>query len=357
MIPALWSVPEFDTIVENEGLDVSTVANTVARGLIIGLSQNVTNNPSDGDSATAMLREEEASTDSIRRFFGNEKVSEGSEQRSSAGMDLMKRIAGFIADVARQGQGLIPEDGFALLQEAVEWQRTGGRRFGGKFASDKFLHISLAARLDQTERSLIERYLKLVEQDMSRGFRAFEVEPSTEAGETSEKAIAELRRTVDGLPPYLRKLVTPEQWEVEIQFIRYHFTERVPDRVKPRRAKLIEEFEGNCTRVCDALAHEAIREIHFWTAWIPGIEAEWLRRFSDAVLYNDLPPAMQQVVGQTYQTWLDLTRIQVRYEVNTTRCLAPTLIVFAIIISASIVHTRRTRRTRQTNRHRARDTA
>jgi hypothetical protein len=345
MPPGLLTFPRFETINERTSVTLSTIERNVKRSLVIVLPHNWSNDTSGSESATAMLRQEVSSIDSIRRFFGDGKASGSSEQLPSAGRDSMNRISSFIADVARQGQGLVPEDGLALLQAAVEWQQTHGRRFGDHFASDKFLHSSAFERLTQATWSLIEGYLESVAQDMSRGFRAFEVKTGTEIEETAEKAITEFRQIVDGFPPYLRRLVTPEQLDAEIHFLRYHLTDRVPDRVETRRAELKREFERNCTTTFRAQAHEAILRIHFWNSWIPGIEAEWLRRFSDAVHYNDLPPAMQQVIGKTYDSYLDFTRSHVREEVETTRMVALGIVFLAIMFRAGIVYRRPTRRT------------
>jgi hypothetical protein len=71
----------------------------------------------------------------------------------------MRRIAGFIAVIARAGQGLPPDDALALLQEAVEWQQAGGRSLGDPFALDGFLGFSAAGRLAQVRWSLVERYV------------------------------------------------------------------------------------------------------------------------------------------------------------------------------------------------------
>jgi hypothetical protein len=350
----LLSVPKFETFNERTSVTLSTIERNVKRSIVILLPQHMSNDTSDDESATAVLMQEVLSTDSIRRFFRDGKVPGGWEQLSSAGRDSMKRIASFISEVARQGQGLVPEDGLALLQAAVEWQQTRGRRFGDHFASDKFLHSSAFARLTQVTWSLIGRYLELVAQDMSRGFRAFEVKTETEIEETAAKAITEFHQIVDGFPPYLRNCVTPQQLDAEIHLLRWQMTDRVPDHVETRRAQLKRAFERNCETTFHALSREADRQIHLWTAWMPGIEAEWLRRFSDAVHYNDLPPAMQQVIGQTYAEWLQFTGIRVRDEVEMTRSLTLVAIFFAIMIRASIVHTRRTQRTEQ---HQVRDTA
>jgi hypothetical protein len=202
--------------------------------------------------------------------------------------------------------------------------------------------------------SLIDQYVDSAEQDLLRGFRAFEVDSDIETREITKKVIADLGRVVDGFPLDLRNSVTPERWNSEIEFAEWELSSHIPGLVTVRRLKLIEDFEHNCTTAYKALKEEVYIRINMWTAWSPAIEVECLRRFSDAVHYNEFPPAMQQAVGARYQCWLEDATMHLRDEMELKRFLAPSAIVFAVIVTAVVIPMRRRL---LTNQYRVREAA
>jgi hypothetical protein len=133
------------------------------------------------------------------------------------------------------------------------------------------------------------------------------VDPDTEVREATEKAIAEFQRGLEALPPHLRNAVTPEQWDWEIQFLTLALKHEIPDLVLERRGKLKDEFTANCTMASEALVKEARKRLTSRTVWTLAANAEWTDRFSDAVHYSLVPPAMRQVVDETYNYWRRFT--------------------------------------------------
>jgi hypothetical protein len=344
MPPSASPIPEFETIIDSDGLDVSTISNNVTQGVAIVIPQNARSDSSAGDSTAAILKQEAVSTDSLRRFFGDRNVPRSRGERRTVGAASKKRIAAIIADVARAAPELPPQDLLALLQKAVEWQQKNGRRLGDPFGLDEFLLFCVDERLMLVRWSVVDQYIEWAKQDLLRGFRAFEVEPNTELSESTEKAIPEFRRAVDGFPPYFRTLVTPKEWDRQMQVLKNSLREQIPCRVIMRREELKDEFTTNCTKAYDALAKEA----RDWVTstgssrkeWTPAINAKWAGRFSDVVHFGLVPPAMREEVQEIYDYWCQYTTCRLRFARQPTRQRGRDIAVrFGIIGTFGVVAT------------------
>jgi hypothetical protein len=184
---------------------------------------------------------------------------------------------------------------------------------------DDFLRRSVLIRLITVRSALVRRSAGWVEEALSRGVWAFEVAPTIHLEEAVRKAIGEFRLEVNAFPPYLRKVLTPEIWDWQIKDVEDRLSGRIPYLVMRRRGELEKEFKETCRAAYWALVKEARDDITLSTEWTADLEAEWLARFSDAVRYNVLPPAMKEAVQETYALWCELTANRLRDDRETPR--------------------------------------
>jgi hypothetical protein len=220
----------------------------------------------------------------------------------------------------------------------IQWvsSQKGGKKHVDHSAFGEFLWVSVTTQLMEAGWSVIDQNIEWIKEDLSRGFRAFEVDPDTALRETTEKVIAGLRRVVDGFPRSVRNAVTLERWNAEMLIVEWELAGRIPHRVTGPRMRLTDEFEENCKTTYKRLEEEAEFGINVWNAWSPEIEGEWLRRFSDAVHYNEFPAEMQDALAGAYSYWLDTVTILVRNEVEMVH-RTPNRLLFFLFVFAGCV--------------------
>jgi hypothetical protein len=252
--------------------------------------------------------------------------------------DSMKDIAGFIADLAGKADLLPRADAVAVFEEAASWaaeQNDQGLR--GPIPMLSFFLARVRKWLRQTQASLIDKYSQLAEEELSKDYRAFEIDLNATVDEAAGNATDELLTKFEALPRALRAGAYANLFDVDITDLRSGFTKNFERLVMRQRSKLKREFVTNCSRASRTVVNAAMGSLNWWRAWDPRLKEKFIIHFSDAVNYNDLPMEMQGSFEPRFRDWSRSTAREFHHAIEAARWISASAILTLVLLACLTV--------------------
>jgi hypothetical protein len=273
---------------------------------------------------------------SLRRFLCSDRafafVEPDAGRWGNAYWDFQREIAGLIVRLAGEIGPRLPDDSVEQFEWSVGWFLEHGKQLVGEyFPARAFLDWLAQKRLNRALKSVVQKSVDGLKSVLLQGFRVFEVDSTASAlqSETIEAAMKEVRDVPEAAEPSLPEFVAARMAENSIEILRWILYSEIPPVVEKRRSELKEEFGVNCSRTSMALVNASRRELSWWPGGTGVLEAEWTTRFSEAVVYKELPSAMQEAVGPIYESCREVMTQQLHSEI---RWIRGTFVIINLVL-------------------------